>query len=869
MTAAATPGRQQYLDIKAEHSDAIVWFRLGDFYEMFDEDAHVASAALRITLTSRSFGKDCKVPMCGVPVHAYARFLARLVRQGYRVAVCEQLSPPGKGLVDRKVVRIVTAGTLSEPELLRPNESNYLAAVTRQAGRYAIAHADVSTGEFRVTETENAAEFVGELEALDPAECLIDPTAALPKFTVRCEKVDQLVWRKDTEERRLSRHLSGASTRLTGCEDSPAAAAAAGAILGYLDHTNRPLLESLRRLRPYTLNEAVAIDPGTRATLLGRGRPSADREVTLLSLLDHTVTPMGARLLARRLRNPTRNAAELTTRLDAVEELAGNPERRASVQQAMRRIGDLERLIVRVGQDRASAAELLALVAALEATLAVIESLVGAAAPAIIEAGAELDPAPDIAAAIRAAVAEPGSERLIRPGFDAGLDGLAMRSVAARGRLADLERDERERTGIRSLKVAYNSVFGYFIEVSKSNLSKIPADFTRKQTLVNAERFVTAELLRWEAELAEAEAQLQVADAERFSRLLHDISGEASRLQQTASALARLDVTAALAEAADLRGYTRPELHEGTELVIQGGRHPLVEAALGPEAFIPNDCRLGGDGPVLAVVTGPNMGGKSTYLRQTALIVYMAQIGSFVPARLARVGLVDRIFTRVGAHDHLARGQSSFLVEMAETAAIARLASSRSLVLLDEIGRGTTSIDGQAIAHAVAEYLHDVLRARTLFATHYYELARAAESWPCACNLHVAAEEHGEDVVFLYSVAPGTADKSFALQVARMAGMPEQIVRRAEDLVSARNAHPPAYLEQDAQLPDIRPPIRLNVAEGARETSLAEALLVLDLASTTPIAALNALHELQRHARLVRQDSADGRRSRPLTYRPL
>ncbi len=868
MTAAITPARQQYLDIKADHPDAIVWFRLGDFYEMFDDDARVASAALRITLTSRAFGKDCKAPMCGVPVHAYARFLARLVRQGHRVALCEQLSPPGKGLVDRKVVRVVTAGTLSEPELLRPNESNYLAAVTRRAGRYAIAHADVSTGEFRVTETENAAEFVGELEALDPAECLVDPTATLPKFTVRCEKVDQLVWRKHAESQRLSRHLSGASTRLADCEDSPASAAAAGAILGYLDHTNRPLLESLRRLRPYALNEAVAVDPGTRATLLGRMRPGADGEVTLLSLLDRTVTPMGARLLARRLRNPTRNAEELNARLDAIAELVSDGECRAALRLTLRRIGDLERLIVRVGQDRASAIELLALVSSIEATSAVVEALAGATVPATVAARDELDPAPDIARAVRAAVAEPGSERLIRQGFDHALDGLAERCLAARGRLANLESEERARTGIRSLKVAYNSVFGYFIEVSKSNLSKIPPDFTRKQTLVNAERFVTTELLEWEAELADADARLQTADAERFSKLLRDISAQTPRLQQTAEALARLDVTAALAEAADLHGYARPELHEGTELAIEGGRHPLVEAALGPEAFIANDCRLGGDGPVLAVVTGPNMGGKSTFLRQTALIVYLAQIGSFVPARSARVGLVDRIFTRVGAHDHLARGQSSFLVEMAETAAIARLASSRSLVLLDEIGRGTTSIDGQAIAHAVAEYLHDVLQARTLFATHYYELARAAESWPRACTLHVAAEEHGEDVVFLYSVSPGAADKSFALQVARMAGMPEQIVRRAEDLVSARNGQAAPSPVQPEQTPALRPPLRLNVAESAPEGSLSEALLALDLAATTPMAALNALHELQQRARAMKQEAQEVRRARSLTYRP-
>ncbi|MGH2389534.1 MAG: DNA mismatch repair protein MutS, partial [Chloroflexota bacterium] len=501
MNAAATPARQQYLEIKAQHADAIVWFRLGDFYEMFDDDARVASAALRITLTSRAFGKDCKVPMCGVPAHAYARFLARLVRQGHRVALCEQLTPPGKGLVERQVVRVVTAGTLSEPELLRPTESNYLAAVTRRSGRYAIAHADVSTGEFLVTETEDVAELIGELEALDPAECLIDPSAALPALPVRREGGDRLIWRKESGEARLDRHLAGASARLIDCEDRPAASAAAGAILGYLAHTNRPLLDALRRLRPYALSDAVALDPGTRATLLGRTRPGSDGEMSLLGLLDHTVTPMGARLLARRLRNPIRNLTLLNDRLDAVAELVADGERRAALRAALHGLADLQRLTVRVSQERASLENLRALASSLEAVARVRAALAGASARDTTEAASELDPAPDLIAAIRAAVAEPGTERLIRPGFDCEIDALAERTSQARSRLAEIETVERERTGIRSLKVAYNSVFGYYIEVSKPNLSKIPPSYTRKQTLVNAERFVNAELLHWEAEL--------------------------------------------------------------------------------------------------------------------------------------------------------------------------------------------------------------------------------------------------------------------------------------------------------------------------------------------------------------------------------
>jgi DNA mismatch repair protein MutS len=581
---------------------------------------------------------------------------------------------------------------------------------------------------------------------------------------------------------------------------------------------------------------------------LGKEHPGGG-EVSLLSLLDQTITPMGARQLARWLRRPTRNLEVLITRQQAIGELVEAPGVRAGLRQALRGIGDLERLTGRVGQGRAAAEELRAIAAILEAIPAIVRALTPATAAYLTTQAGELDPAPDIAAAIRAAVAPTGSDRSICPGYDPEIDRLGVQAAQARDRLALLETEERERTTIRSLKVAYNSVFGYYIEVSKANLGKVPADYTRKQTLVNAERFVTAELLHWEAELAEAEARLRERDAERFAALLQGITAEAPRLQRTAEALGILDTLGSLAEVSEQRRYSRPELVDTTELSIVEGRHPLVEAAVGPESYIANDCRLGGGGPCLAIVTGPNMGGKSTYLRQVALIVYLAQIGSFVPAAHARVGLVDRIVTRVGAHDHLARGQSTFLVEMAETAAIARLATQRSLVLLDEIGRGTTSCDGQAIAHAVAEYLHDVVEARALFATHYYEVARAAERWPRACNLHVTAEEHGDDVVFLYSVTPGVADKSFALHVARLAGMPEQILRRAEELVAAWSPLGAELALEPDERPVTQPPIQFRVAERPTVDQMTESLLALDLAATTPIAALNTLHRLQQQAR--------------------
>jgi DNA mismatch repair protein MutS len=574
---------------------------------------------------------------------------------------------------------------------------------------------------------------------------------------------------------------------------------------------------------------------------------------------------MGTRLLARWLARPTQDLALLGARQDAIAYLAAGQDSRAALRAQLGGVGDIERLTTRCAQERATPQELLALATALE-TLPALCSLVPDSAPVLISAlRLALDPAPDIAAGIRAAVAEQGSGRIIQRGFDPDLDSMLSRIDEAREKLAQLETLERERTGIRSLKVAFNQVFGYYLEVTQANLSRVPAHYVRKQTLAHAERYVCPELTQWEARLREAESAADDLERACYSRVLQRIGANAPRLLQTGAAVARLDVLCNLAEVAATERFVRPILLKEPELSILGGRHPLVEAAVGRGAFIPNDCVLGGTEATLAIVTGPNMGGKSTYLRQVALIVYLAHIGSFVPAAAARIGTVDRIFARIGAHDDLEGGQSTFLVEMGETAAITRQATAHSLILLDEIGRGTTSVDGQAIAQAVAEYLHDHAGARTLFATHYYDLARAAAQWPRACNLHVQAEEQEGAVVFLYTVDQGIASKSYALHVAQMAGMPEQITMRAQELMESvqegqasmapdKQAH--QHLDPPARLAS-RPLLRL-AEQPAPYAGVIDTLLQFTIASMTPIEALNALFALQQQARRLEAEPEAG-----------
>jgi DNA mismatch repair protein MutS len=933
-----TPARAQYLALKAQHPDAVLWFRMGDFYELFDDDAQLVARELHLTLTSREFGRGERVPMAGVPHHAAESYLARLVRKGYRVAIAEQVSPAGHGLVDREITRVVTAGTAIEPSLLPERANNYLAAVVRgpaargsaAAETYGLAYVDVTTGEFAVTELSGAeapTTLAAELSRLGPAECLVpwDQAGALA-LAGPVTRYDAWRFESDSARDRLLRHLRVRSLEGFGCDRLPLAVGAAGAILAYLEETNPALLPLLRGLRAYSTAAYMALDPHTRRNLeLTRGARSGTVEGSLLAVLDATQTPMGGRLLRRFLGQPLLDLAAIQARQAAVCALVERRPVRTDVLARLGHVGDLERLTSRALQGVANARDLLALRALLLA-VGPLRELVADLTPRSSEAlpsdavddarsglgvlREALDPCPDVADEIERAVADGDDGRLIRSGYDAARDELVAAIADTRRWLAELETAERARTGIRGLKVGYNQVFGYYLEVTHPHRDKVPADYVRKQTLANAERFITPQLKEAEARILHAEERITAVERALFAALLGRIGAHAPRLLRTADALAHLDVSAALAEVADRNGYVCPELHAGDELVIEAGRHPVVEAALGPEQFVANDCHLGGDGPRVALLTGPNMAGKSTYLRQIALIMLLAQIGSFVPARRARLGLVDRIFTRIGAQDDLAAGASTFMVEMVETAAILRHATPRSLVVLDEIGRGTSTEDGLVIARAVVEYLHDEVGARSLFATHYHELIALAAGLPHLRNLHTAVCEERGEVVFLHRVVPGGADRSYGLHVARLAGLPDPVLARAGALLAAPTvaAAPDSddhTAPQSAILPEApglvaalaatvrngeAVPIRLDghanatlrerrdlaytpltpieadresvadtptpcsvLAQVAATTALppdlVRELLALDLCNLTPLQALNALAALQQRAR--------------------
>ncbi len=871
-----TPARRQYLQIKRRHPDALLLYRMGDFYELFDEDAVVAARDLHITLTSREFGKGNRVPMAGIPYHALSSYLRRLLAKGHRVAICEQLSEPGRGLVERDVVRVLSPGTVAEPGLLPARENNYLVAIGPGRDGVGLAYVDVSTGEFAATEfaAEDEAALAAELTRLAPAECLF-PEGQPPPVAVSCPVTacPPRWFQEGPARERLLRHFATASLEAFGCEGLPLATGAAAAALAYIEGTNRDLLRLLRGLHTYTTGAYVALDPHTRRNLeLTRAARSGERAGSLLAALDHTRTAMGGRLLRRWLTQPLRDVAAINRRLDAVEALVRDPDCRTAVLAALDATGDLERLAGRARQGTATARDLLALAAGLRsaATLAAARPATTTDAPAQALAAllARVDPAPEVVELIERAVSDDES-RPVRRGFDPELDALVEAVDTAQSTLLEMERREREQTGIRSLKVGFNKVFGYYIEVTRPNLKLVPARYIRRQTLANGERFVTPELKEWEARILRAEERIAARAREVFAGVVEAVGAQVDRLLATAQALAELDVLATFAELAVARRYTRPVLDDSTALCIRAGRHPVVELALEAGAFVPNDTDLGAaggpsprpgvqaevgppDAARLLLVTGPNMAGKSTYLRQVALIVLLAQVGCFVPAAQAHIGVVDRIFTRIGAQDDLAAGASTFLVEMIETAAILRHATARSLLIFDEIGRGTSTLDGLAIAQAVVEDVHDRIRARTLFATHFHELTALAERLPAMRVASMAAIEEGGQVVFLRRLVPGGADRSYGIHVARLAGLPEHVTRRAETLLAEMER----TREQSAPVRSAGAPVAERGEEDTpaggcpacaavwRERLLAE-MRALNLAATTPMQALNFLFELQ------------------------
>lgn len=839
-----TPVRQQYLDIKRQTPNAILFFRLGDFYETFDEDAETIARELDIVLTSRPVGKGVRVPLAGVPYHAAENYIARLIEKGYKVAIAEQMGDqPVKGIFPRKVVRIVTPGTLVEPGLLPGDQNNYLAACVLDGARCGIAYADITTGEFAVTELEFAdgAPARAELTRLRPAEIIHPDNQTLPGGAPgHSTPLPAYRFEPGRAAETLRTHFQSATLDGFGLKGQPAAIRAAGGILAYLKETEPQSLHLLASLRVYSTSEFMAIDTATRRNLELTETLRGDLKGSLLGALDATVTPMGKRLLRQWVSQPLLDVDKITARQNGVQIFFENAMLRAEARAALKPLGDLERLTNRALAGHAQPRDL----AAMRETLAKLPGVQSALGPA----GGSL-PNFDLCSAelstLQTALADEPPQTLantgiIRPGYSAELDGVIAASAHAREWINNLEPQERERTGIRTLKVGYNKVFGYYIEISAGQSANAPAHYIRKQTLVNAERYITPEMKEYETLVLNAEERIHELELRLFKEVCADLSKSSARLLGTARALAELDTLAALAETAALNGFTRPQVVEADVLDIRGGRHPVVERSLRGERFVPNDISFE-MGEIVRVITGPNMSGKSTYLRQAALIALMAQMGAYVPAESAIIGVVDRIFTRIGAQDEIHAGQSTFMVEMTEAANILHHATPRSLLVLDEIGRGTSTYDGLSIAWAMIEFIHNHphLRAKTLFATHYHELTQLADLLPGVRNYNVAVTEIEGGVVFLHKIIPGGADRSYGIHVAQLAGLPRPVIQRANEIMTELEKSSGAAVR-------INPHAAQQIALFPETNPLLEELRTLDVNTLSPIEALNRLFEWQK-----------------------
>ncbi len=856
MKDSVTPIRRQYLRVKEKYPGAIVLFRLGDFYETFDEDARTVAAELEIVLTSREMGKGRRVPMAGIPYHALDGYLARLVNRGHKVAICEQITEPGAtpGLVEREVLRVVTPGTVVEPGLLDSRRNNYLASLVvgdREAG---IAYVDITTSEFTTTQLP-IEKAPAELARIHPAEIVAASGADLAGWDLPAPvtRLDNFAFDLDTATRALLEHFSAATLDGFGCAGKPLAVIAAGAIIGYVRETQKAALSQITRLSTYSTDSFMTLDEQTVTNLeVFRNSRTGTTDGSLLGVIDQTKTAMGSRRLRQWLGRPLLDLPSLVRRQDAIAWAADQSLVRSQVISLLGKTADLERLVNRVGSGIALPRELVALRRSLEIVPQLIETLAGAAPPAWLTEA--LKPCPEVVALIAAALAdEPSSSigegNVIRKGFSEEMDKLRTAAQDGRQFLAGLEKQEQQKTGVKSLRVGYNKVFGYYLEVSNANLPQVPDYYIRKQTLVGGERFYTPELKEYESLILNARDRIQELESELFQQVTRQVAGYGERILTLAGALANLDVVTALADVAVRYRYVRPQLDEGSAIEIKDGRHPVVERSLSGNAFVPNDVYLANDDAQVIILTGPNMAGKSTYLKQVALIVLLAQTGSFVPAASAHIGLVDRIFTRIGAREDIAAGQSTFMVEMVETAGILNNATPRSLLILDEIGRGTSTYDGLSIARAVAEYIHNNPRlgAKTLFATHYHELVELAGYLPRVRNFNVAVAEEKGEVVFLRKIVPGGVDKSYGIHVARLAGLPRPVVQRAHEVLQD--------LEGDSGKPrragprrGQEPPVP-QLPLFAPRSPVLEELSKLDINSLTPLEALTRLYELQQKAK--------------------
>lgn len=864
--APLSPMMQQYFEIKKSHQDHILFFRLGDFYEMFYDDAKLASRELELVLTGRDCGQEERAPMCGIPFHSCDAYIARLIKKGYKVAICEQVEDPkaAKGIVRRDVIRVITPGTLIESNMLDEGANNYILSVVRAQGTFGLAFADISTGQVHVTSLPGAdlGSLKNEIARFSPSEVVFNEAflalsemGAFLKERVGC--CADLLSPQDVEPQgcrvRIAAQFGPKAVEVYGLDELPGVVEALGGLLRYLDGTQKTGVERLVMLEAYRGERYMMLDATARRNLeLTQTMRTGERRGSLLWVIDKTKTAMGRRMLRRWLERPLANQVMIDKRLNAVEELKNDSMLRLDVTENLTGVHDIERLLTRIVCGATTPRELNSFVSTLRRLPGVKGRLAGVSARFLADIREELDPLADLEERVTRTICDEPPALLkdggfIRGGFDRELDELRSLLTDTKGILAQIETAERERTGIKSLKIGYNKVFGYYIEITNSYRDMAPPEYIRKQTLANCERYITQQLKELEDRILSARERSLAIETRLYDELREAISAETRRVQKTADALARLDVFCGFATLAAENGYCRPQITSAGELRIEDGRHPVVEALLGSEQrFVANDCALDNAGNLIAIITGPNMAGKSTYIRQVAVIVLLAQIGCFVPAGSAVIGVVDGIFTRVGASDDLSTGQSTFMVEMSEVAQILRSATAESLLILDEVGRGTSTFDGMSIARAMLEYIADrkKLGAKTLFATHYHELTELEELLPCVKNYNTAVKKRGDDITFLRRIVPGAVDDSYGIEVSKLAGIPDWIIRRAHEILSD--------LEADRPISERRAAASRHVADRPREqltlsgpSPVEEAVRRLDLNTLTPIEALNKLYELK------------------------
>ncbi|MCZ7356874.1 MAG: DNA mismatch repair protein MutS [Candidatus Methanoperedens sp.] len=859
-----TPAMRQYYEAKEKHKDALIFFRMGDFYESFGDDAKIIAKELEITLTSRGRDKEGEdMPLAGIPYHAVDSYLPRLIKKGYKVAICEQLEDPkmAKGVVKRGVVRVITPGTVIDSSLVLDQSNNYLMSVSGEGQEFGVSFLDMSTGEFLTTQfkdNDNCDKVISEASRMHPAECILPPilyddqklVERLKKIDITVNKFDAEYFETKTARVRLLKHFGTMTLEGMGCENLQLAVSSAGAALEYAQKTQMRDLQHIQTIRTYSENEFMGLDSITLRNLEIVQGVRGGSDNTLLSVLDRTKTPMGGRLLHKMLLKPLISSPKIKERLDAVEEIIKKTLLRYDLRSQLSRIRDIERLIGRIVYGNSNARDLIALKTSLATIPEIKRSLKENDINSIFLAGMtqKLGDFSDIVDLLQKAIVDeppPGVREggMIKDGYNEKLDELKKLSLHGKDWIAEMQQKERERTGIKSLKIGYNSVFGYYIEVTKPNLSQVPADYIRKQTTANGERFYTPELKEKEVMILSADEKRMALEFELFNVVNSHIGGRAKELQLAAGALGELDVTANLAEIAVNSKYARPEVNESCSILIRDGRHPVVERTL--PGFVPNDTQMDCQENQFLLLTGPNMAGKSTYMRQTALIVIMAQIGSFVPASYASVGIADRIFTRVGAFDDLSSGQSTFMVEMVELANILNNATPRSLILLDEIGRGTSTYDGYSIAKAVVEFIHnkDRVGVRSLFATHYHELTAMEKMLKKVKNYHIAVKEEGNDLVFLRKIVPGATDRSYGIHVARLAGVPLKVTQRAKEIL--RETENGSAINKGRESSRFTQ-LMLFGPESGKESPILEELKNLNVDAMTPLDALNALAALKK-----------------------